>query len=88
MMRELERFDEWASAARRQDPPRVDITPRVVRTIERFQPKAAVERPVVALAATAVIAASIALVAAWQSWQIAHDPVIQWLKPPNYLTMR
>jgi hypothetical protein len=87
-MGELERIDEWAAAARRREPPRVDVTQKVVRTIARIQPRAAVEKQVVAIAATAVLAASIALVAAWQSWQIAQDPLIQWFTSPNYLTMR
>ncbi len=87
-MGDLERFDEWAAAARGREAPRVDVTSKVVRTIQRIQPRAAVEKPVVAIAATALIAASIALIAAWQSWQLVHDPLVQWFNTPNYLTMR
>jgi hypothetical protein len=87
-MGELKRLDEWAAAARERAAPRVDVTSNVVRTIQRIQPRAAIEKSVVAIAATAVIAASIALVAAWQSWQVAHDPLVQWFNTPNYLTMR
>jgi hypothetical protein len=87
-MRELERIEEWVAAARRREAPRVDVTPKVVRTIQCIQPRTAVEKPVLAMAATAVIAASIALVVAWQSWQFVHDPLVRWFISPNYLTMR
>lgn len=87
-MGDLERFDEWAAAAQRREAPRVDVTSNVLRTIERIQPRPRVEKPVLAITAVAVLAASIALVAAWQSWQNVHDPLVQWLTPPNYLTMR
>jgi hypothetical protein len=87
-MGELERFDEWAAAAQKREAPQVDVTSNVVRSIQHVRPSASVEKPVVAIAAAAMIAASIALGAAWQSWQTMHDPLIQWFNTPNYLTMR
>jgi hypothetical protein len=87
-MGELERFDEWAAAARRHGPPQVNVTSKVVRTIQRVRPRPAVERPAMAIAATALVAASIALVSAWQSWQTVNDPLLHLFKPPSYLTMR
>jgi hypothetical protein len=87
-MHNLGQFDEWVSAARNDGPPSVDVAAKVVRTIERIPPRATVERPAIAIAATALIAASVAMVIAWQSWRIVHDPLVQWFKPPNYLTMQ
>jgi hypothetical protein len=87
-MGDLKQFDEWAAAAQKREAPRVDVTSNVVRTIQRLQPRRAVEKPEWAIAATAVIAASIALVAAWHSWQTVHDPLVQWFNTPDYLTMR
>jgi len=88
MMREWDMFETWARESWPLAVPTVNVTDRVVRTIQCRPRPADLERPALAIAATALIAASVALATAWQTWQIAHDPLAQVFKPPSYLTVR
>jgi hypothetical protein len=80
-MSDFDQLEQWAAQLRRQEPPQIDVTSRVVESI-RHRPRPVVfERPSIAVTAVAVVAASAALLMAWQSWQTLHDPLFQLFEP-------
>lgn len=64
--------------ARRDKPPRVDVTGPVMRRIAAMQVQASPEaHPMTWLAALSGLAAAAVLAAAWHSWQSSLDPVAE-----------
>lgn len=74
-MNEIDRFKRLAAAAAREEPPRLDVTGRVLARIAPGPRPRALETPLAVFSGAAVLAASIAVVVALHAWAVFSDPL-------------
>ena len=86
-MSDVDQLEQWAAQLRPQTPPQVDVTARVVESIRQRPRPVVSERPSIVVTAAAIVAASAALLMAWQSWQTLHDPLFQLFEPRYFHLM-
>lgn len=86
-MSDLKRFERLAKAAREERAPRMDVTARVVETIETFPYRPAVYRavladsPLLAFAGFSLAAAVLVGMLALPCWESVQDPLVAFCKP-------
>jgi hypothetical protein len=80
----LQRFEQLAAAARREAPPAIDVTARVMARIRRqVRPEArrADNITLAVMAVVSVLAASIVAVVAMDAWSAMIDPMSSLFQP-------
>ncbi len=77
-MEGLKSLEKLASAARRNPPPRIDVTDRVLRSLRTREEDAEspLNTPLLGFSAVSFASALIVAVLALQSWLSVHDPMV------------
>lgn len=75
MMNRDERFEAWAARARQETVPSVDVVAGVVHRIQAGSPRRESDMPWYVCSGLSVLAASVMLVVALDSWQSLTDPL-------------
>ena len=89
-MSNLQRFERLVEAARAEPAPRVDVTARVVNTVDllaaeslKYRPIASLrnDSPLLAFAGFSLAAAVLVAIFALPCWESVQDPLVAFCKP-------
>ncbi len=80
-MSTMDRFKRLAGIAREERPPAIDVTDRVMSAIALPGRNRAVDVPLAVLSGLSLLAASVAVAVAIQSWGAVADPMAVFFSP-------
>lgn len=90
-MSDLRDFERWASEARREQAPRIDVAARVAATVSEYTARqrerrtAWFESPLL-FAGASLVAATLVAMLAWPAWDSVQDPLVAFCRPfSNFL---